>query len=101
MNKKRSTVSRPAEAGRKLNRSIPPQPKTGAQAIRTPPETRHGSHLAVPQLRGENNQGVIHRYARYLPVSERTPVITLNEGTTPLIRADAFVAAIGGQCELC
>jgi threonine synthase len=29
--------------------------------------------------------GVINRYREYLPVSDRTPVITLNEGNTPLI----------------
>src|SRR5437867_3749488 len=45
-------------------------------------------------------EGVIARYARYLPVSEATPVITLNEGNTPLIRAHNFVAAIGGKFEL-
>src|SRR5947207_7580248 len=45
-------------------------------------------------------QGVIARYARYLPGSEATPVVTLNEGNTPLIRADNFVAAIGGKFEL-
>src|SRR5213083_19071 len=44
--------------------------------------------------------GVIARYARYLPVSEATPVVTLNEGNTPLIPADNFVAAIGGKFEL-
>src|SRR5438132_11940317 len=45
-------------------------------------------------------QGVIACYARYLPVSDATPVVTLNEGNTPLIRADNFVAAIGGKFEL-
>ena len=44
--------------------------------------------------------GVIHRYARYLPVSDQTPVVSLSEGNTPLIRADNFVAAIGGEFEL-
>lgn len=29
--------------------------------------------------------GLIERYRRYLPVSSRTPVVTLNEGNTPLI----------------
>ncbi|MBI4582908.1 MAG: threonine synthase [Planctomycetes bacterium] len=33
------------------------------------------------------NQPLIERYRRFLPVSERTPVITLKEGSTPLIRA--------------
>jgi len=31
--------------------------------------------------------GVINRYREFLPVTERTPVITLNEGNTPLIQA--------------
>src|SRR5437867_5104663 len=45
-------------------------------------------------------QGVIHRYAAYLPVTDATPIITLNEGNTPLIRVPNFVEAIGGQFEL-
>jgi threonine synthase len=45
-------------------------------------------------------QGVIARYARFLPISDATPVVTLNEGNTPLVRADNFVAAIGGKFEL-
>src|SRR6476619_1540688 len=44
--------------------------------------------------------GVIERYREHLPVSESTPVITLLEGNTPLIRAQNFVEAIGGQFEL-
>ncbi len=44
--------------------------------------------------------GVIERYRRYLPVSESTPVVSLNEGNTPLIRVDNFVKAIGGEFEL-
>ena len=44
--------------------------------------------------------GVIHRYAEYLPVSDATPIITLNEGNTPLIRVPNFVEAIGGNFEL-
>ena len=38
-------------------------------------------------------QGVIHQYAQYLPVTEATPVVTLNEGNTPLIHARNFVEA--------
>ncbi len=45
-------------------------------------------------------RGVIDCYARYLPVSSATPVITLNEGNTPLIRADNFAQSLGGQIEL-
>src|SRR3954466_4632640 len=44
--------------------------------------------------------GVIERYREHLPVSDATPVVTLLEGNTPLIRADNFVAAIGGDFEL-
>src|SRR6266511_2351964 len=46
------------------------------------------------------SRGVIDRYARYLPVSDATPVVILNEGDTPLIRVDNFVEAIGGEFEL-
>ena len=44
--------------------------------------------------------GVIRHYARYLPVTDATPVVTLNEGNTPLIRVENFVEAIRGKCEL-
>src|SRR5437763_16950948 len=50
--------------------------------------------------RQERWPGVIHRYAEFLPVSEATPVVTLNEGNTPLIRAQNFVEAICGNFEL-
>src|SRR5256885_16451126 len=55
-------------------------------------------HGSVPQA--GFRQGVIARYANYLPVLDATAVVTLNEGNTPLIRADNFVAAIGGKFEL-
>lgn len=45
-------------------------------------------------------QGLIHQYAQYLPVTESTPIISLNEGNTPLIKAENFVRSIGGQFEL-
>ncbi len=35
----------------------------------------------------DRRRGLIERYRKYLPVSEKTPVITLNEGNTPLIKA--------------
>jgi threonine synthase len=44
--------------------------------------------------------GVIERYRAHLPVTEKTPVITLLEGNTPLIKADNFVQKIGGNFEL-
>ena len=55
----------------------------------------------VTQLTEQNAwPGVIERYREFLPVSETTPVITLLEGNTPLIKADNFVEAIGGNFEL-
>src|SRR5687768_17789591 len=44
--------------------------------------------------------GVIERYREFLPVTEGTPVVTLLEGNTPLIKIDNFVEAIGGNFEL-
>ena len=44
--------------------------------------------------------GVIGRYASHLPVSDATPIVTLQEGNTPLVRADNFVAAIRGDIQL-
>ena len=44
--------------------------------------------------------GVIRRYRRFLPVSEDTPVISLNEGGTPLIEAPGIVSELGGDFHL-
>jgi len=44
--------------------------------------------------------GVIRRYRNFLPVSEDTPVISLNEGGTPLIEAPEIVSALGGDFQL-
>jgi threonine synthase len=49
---------------------------------------------------GSRWRGVIHAYRQYLPVTETTPVVSLNEGNTPLVRVDNFVAAIGGDFQL-
>jgi len=39
-------------------------------------------------------QGVLHRYQKYLPFEDNTHFITLNEGNTPLIRADRLAELI-------
>ena len=44
--------------------------------------------------------GVIHRYAQHLPVTDATPVVTLLEGNTPLVKVPNFVEAIGGKFDL-
>ena len=45
-------------------------------------------------------QGLINKYKKYLPVSESTPIVTLNEGNTPLIKADNLAKKIGLDCNL-
>jgi len=39
--------------------------------------------------------GIIERYQEYLPVSDKTPIISLNEGNTPLILSEALPKALG------
>ena len=45
-------------------------------------------------------QGLINKYKEYLPVSDKTPIITLNEGNTPLIKADNLAKKIGLEAEI-
>ena len=45
-------------------------------------------------------QGLINKYRKYLPVTDSTPVITLNEGNTPLIKADNLAKKIGLEANL-
>lgn len=40
-------------------------------------------------------QGLIHRYREFLPVTDATPVVTLNEGRTPLIPSRAIAKKLG------
>ena len=44
--------------------------------------------------------GLINKYRQYLPVSDTTPVVTLNEGNTPLIKADNLAKKIGLDAEI-
>ncbi|MDB9529394.1 threonine synthase [Oscillatoria sp. CS-180] len=60
------------------------------------PAARVGSVVAAHQ--GWN--GLINAYRDYLPVSDRTPVVTLNEGNTPLIPAPAIASHIGRQVQV-
>lgn len=45
-------------------------------------------------------RGVIEQYRKYLPVTDKTPVVTLCEGNTPLIHAHNLEKLIGGDLEL-
>src|SRR5258706_12625580 len=45
-------------------------------------------------------RGVIEQYRKYLPVTDKTPVVSLCEGNTPLIRAHNLEKIIGGGLEI-
>ena len=45
-------------------------------------------------------EGVIKRYRRYLPVGDKTPVVTLQEGNTPLILAKKISLLIGKNVDV-
>lgn len=47
-----------------------------------------------------HDRGVIARWRAHLPVSEKTPVISLNEGSTPLIHTPRLSAIVGRGCEV-
>ncbi len=42
-------------------------------------------------------QGLIHRYRHRLPVTDSSPIISLNEGNTPLIELERLPAALGHE----
>lgn len=45
-------------------------------------------------------KGLINKYKEFLPVDENTPIVTLNEGNTPLIKADNLAQKIGIDAEI-
>src|SRR3984957_10942998 len=44
--------------------------------------------------------GVIERYREYLPVTEATPIVSLSEGSTPLIYSPRLSAMVGRDCRV-
>ncbi|MDD5097160.1 MAG: threonine synthase [Candidatus Omnitrophica bacterium] len=42
------------------------------------------------------NQGIIEKYKKYLPITQATPIITLNEGNTPLVFA-SYLSKLAGK----
>lgn len=48
----------------------------------------------------KHDQGVISRYREFLPVSEVTPVVSLNEGSTPLVHAPKLSEKVGKGCQV-
>lgn len=47
-----------------------------------------------------HDRGLIARYREHLPVSEATPVVSLNEGSTPLIHSPRLSGIVGRGCEV-
>ena len=47
-----------------------------------------------------NDRGVIARWRAFLPVTEATPVVSLNEGSTPLIHSPRLSALVGRGCRV-
>jgi threonine synthase len=45
-------------------------------------------------MRQQHWQGLIHRWKRYLPVSAKTPIVSLHEGNTDLLSAPAVASMV-------
>src|SRR5436305_307185 len=45
--------------------------------------------------RPDPHPGVLARYAPYLPITERTPMLSLGEGDTPLVRSMVIEKELG------
>ncbi len=49
---------------------------------------------------GFHDAGLINRYREYLPITEKTPIISLSEGSTPLIFSPKLSQLTGGEVYL-
>ncbi len=58
-------------------------------------DSAHNSTARAAKPKHYGWPGLIEAYRPYLPVTEATPVVTLQEGNTPLIPAPAIAALIG------
>ena len=47
-----------------------------------------------------HDRGVIARYREFLPVTDATPIISLNEGSTPLIHSPRLGEIVGRGCKV-
>jgi threonine synthase len=48
----------------------------------------------------KQGRGVIEHYRQYLPVSDSTPIVSLGEGSTPLIYSPRLSERVGRKCEV-
>jgi threonine synthase len=52
------------------------------------------------ERKDKQGRGVIDRYRQFLPVSDKTPVISLGEGSTPLIFSARLSEMVGRDCQV-
>src|SRR5437870_11889824 len=50
--------------------------------------------------KSQRGRGLIEHYREFLPVSPATPIISLDEGNTPLIYSSRLSERVGRQCEV-
>jgi threonine synthase len=53
--------------------------------------------MSAAPLAVAGQRGVIRRYFDYLPVDDATPIVTLDEGDTPLVFSDRLSTEVGAQ----
>jgi threonine synthase len=53
--------------------------------------------VSTTPLAVAGQRGVIRRYFEHLPVSDATPIVTLDEGDTPLVFSDRLSTEVGAQ----
>jgi threonine synthase len=53
--------------------------------------------MSAGPLTVAGKRGIIRRYSEHLPVSEATPIVTLDEGDTPLIYSDRLSTEMGAE----
>ena len=56
--------------------------------------------MTAAKSRLEQSRGVIERYREFLPVSDSTPIVSLGEGSTPLVYSAKLSARVGRGCEV-
>lgn len=50
--------------------------------------------------KSQRSRGVIERYREFLPVSASTPLVSLGEGSTPLVYCEQLSKRVGRDCEV-
>jgi threonine synthase len=58
------------------------------------------SLLRMMRSVSQQDRGVIVRYRDFLPISESTPIVSLGEGSTPLIYCPRLSKRIGHRCDV-